>query len=444
MVQSETSKPGSHATGRDYLPAMRCLPLVLLLPLAACERPAPEVSADDVTRVLATLAHDSMAGRRAFTPDADRAAAFLAAEFERIGLEPFPGAPGYRQAFTVSTMTPRSAYAELGGQSIPEDRIAPVLTTTAITWQEGDTVNLKVIGPADDFREGLSAVRRLGGNSLVLVHPAHAQWFARLRTMRSRTITGQTGANTVYLLTDQPVARAWRVQASVAVEEQPATNVVGMIPGRRDDEIVLFSAHYDHIGVQAAVDGDSIANGANDDASGVTGVVELARWFRAAGRPERTLVFVAFTAEESGGWGSRYFSQQLDPARIVAMFNLEMIGKPGATPSSAWITGYERTTFGFILTNAAPEGYRFAPDPYPAENLFYRSDNATLARLGVPAHSLSTTAIDVDPDYHQVSDEVRTLDIGHMVATIRAIALASRPIVSGRATPTRLDPETVN
>ena len=87
--------------------------------------------------------------------------------------------------------------------------------------------------------------------------------------------------------------------------------------------------------------------------------------------------------------------------------------------------------------------YEFYADPYPTQNLFFRSDNATLARLGVPAHSISTTPIDVDPDYHQVSDEVDTLDLDHMTNTIRAIAMAAATIMSGEATPTRVDPETV-
>ena len=128
------------------------------------------------------------------------------------------------------------------------------------------------------------------------------------------------------------------------------------------------------------------------------------------------------------------------------MFNIEMIGKPGAEGSnSAWITGFERSSFGALLQEAV-EGtvYSFYPDPYPDQNLFYRSDNATLARLGVPAHSISTTAIDVDPNYHQVSDEVETLDLDHMTNTIRAIATSAETMISGEATPTRVDPATVN
>ena len=88
---------------------------------------------------------------------------------------------------------------------------------------------------------------------------------------------------------------------------------------------MLFSGHYDHIGYQSAVEGDSIANGANDDASGIAAVMSLAKYFKQGQKPERTLYFVAFTAEEIGGFGSQYFSKQLSPDHIVAMFNIEMI-----------------------------------------------------------------------------------------------------------------------
>ncbi len=82
--------------------------------------------------------------------------------------------------------------------------------------------------------------------------------------------------------------------------------------------------------------------------------------------------------------------------------------------------------------------FTFYPDPYPTQNLFYRSDNATLARLGVPAHTISTDQIDIDKFYHTVKDEFSTLDVGNITATIKAIALSSRSIVSGEATPTRV------
>jgi len=221
----------------------------------------------------------------------------------------------------------------------------------------------------------------------------------------------------------------------------PLFNVVGVLPGKtRPDEYVIFSAHYDHLGIGKPMEGDSISNGADDDASGTTAVIALAEYFKKLDNNARTLIFVAFTAEEIGGYGARYFSKMVDPDKTVAMFNIEMIGKASKFgENSAFITGFERSDFGTILQkNLEGTAFQFHPDPYPTQNLFYRSDNATLARLGVPAHTISTDQIDIDKLYHTVKDEFSSLDVKNITATIKAIALSSRGIVAGTETPTRV------
>jgi Zn-dependent M28 family amino/carboxypeptidase len=206
---------------------------------------------------------------------------------------------------------------------------------------------------------------------------------------------------------------------------------------------VIFSGHYDHIGTGKPIDGDSIYNGANDDAAGITGVIMLAHYFKKLNNNERTIIFAAFTAEEIGGYGSQYFSKQFDPAKVMAMFNLEMIGTQSKWgTNSAYITGFEKTDMGAILQkNLQGTDFTFHPDPYPAQQLFYRSDNATMARLGVPAHTISTSKMDTEPNYHKVTDHVETLDLDNMTRIIRAIALSSKGIVSGMDTPSRVKVE---
>jgi len=218
-------------------------------------------------------------------------------------------------------------------------------------------------------------------------------------------------------------------------------NVVGVLPGKtKPDEYVIFSAHYDHLGIVKSMEGDSIANGADDDASGTTAVITLAKYFKKLNNNARTLIFVAFTAEEIGGFGARYFSKLVDPVKTVAMFNIEMIGKASKFgENSAFITGFDRSDFGTILQkNLEGTAFKFHPDPYPEQSLFFRSDNATLARLGVPAHTISTDQIDIDKLYHTVKDEFSSLDAKNITATIKAIALSSRGIVAGTETPTRV------
>ena len=164
------------------------------------------------------------------------------------------------------------------------------------------------------------------------------------------------------------------------------------------------------------------------------------KYYKKINNNERTLIFVAFTAEEVGGFGSKYFSSKLNPDDVVAMFNIEMIGKESKFgKNNAFITGYERSDFGEILQrNLEGTDFKFYPDPYPSQNLFYRSDNATLAALGVPAHTISTDQIDIDKFYHTVNDELETLDVSNITATIKAIALSSRSIVSGKDAPKRI------
>jgi hypothetical protein len=223
-------------------------------------------------------------------------------------------------------------------------------------------------------------------------------------------------------------------------EDITSSNIIGILEGRsKKEEYVIISAHYDHLGMKKSGEGDLIYNGANDDASGVTGVLALAAYFKEVGH-ERTIVFAAFTAEEMGLVGSTYFGKEIDAAKFVAGINLEMIGKtPSFGPNTAWLTGFERSDFGKIIQrNLEGTGYQLFPDPYKKFNLFFRSDNASLARLGVPSHTFSTTPIDVDPDYHQVTDASETLNMTVITQTIQAVAKGTKSIINGTDTPTRV------
>jgi Zn-dependent M28 family amino/carboxypeptidase len=224
-------------------------------------------------------------------------------------------------------------------------------------------------------------------------------------------------------------------------EDITGSNIIGVLEGKsKKDEMVVISAHYDHIGMKAEGEGDLIFNGANDDATGVTGVLALAEYHAKKGDNERTIVFIAFTAEEMGLIGSKHFGKDIDASKFIAGINLEMMGKvPGTGPKTAWLTGFDRSDFGKIIQkNLEGTGYKLYPDPYPRFRLFYRSDNASLARLGVPAHTFSTTQIDKDPDYHQVTDEAETLDIDVLTETIKAVAKGTESIIQGKDTPTRV------
>jgi hypothetical protein len=224
-------------------------------------------------------------------------------------------------------------------------------------------------------------------------------------------------------------------------EELTLFNVIGLLEGTTlKEEFVIVSAHYDHLGRKNIGEGDLIFNGANDNASGVSAMIMLADYFKKAKINKRSILFIAFTAEEMGLIGSNYFGKTISAETIIAGVNIEMIGKESPFgPKTAWLTGFNRSDFGKIIQkNLSLSEYKLYPDPYKNYRLFFRSDNASLARLGVPAHTFSTSPMDKDLDYHKVSDEAETLDVKTITETIKAIATGIRTIISGDDTPSRL------
>ena len=393
----------------------------------------------EVERIEKTLAADDMMGRKTFTPGIEKAAAFIAAEFKAAGLETMPGAPGFRQDLAIIRPKLVSATVTVDGATIDAKQFLVVTTQPSLKISEKSGYKKAFIKAGANLQTEARAYARGKENMLVLVDPSFANSFGNLSRLRSTVFN--TPVSVVFVMTATDPS-TYSVEAVHDVSRQELANVVAMIPGKsRKDEYVIFSGHYDHIGTGKPVDGDSIYNGANDDAAGITGVIMLAKYFRQLGNNERTLVFAAFTAEEIGGYGSQYFSGQLDPGKVVAMFNLEMIGTQSKWgKNSAYITGFEKTDMGVILQkNLEGTNFTFHPDPYPAQQLFYRSDNATMARLGVPAHTISTSKMDTEPNYHKVTDHVETLDLENMTNIIRAIALSSKGIISGKDTPTRVN-----
>jgi hypothetical protein len=394
----------------------------------------------DVERLIATLSDDNMQGRAIFTPGIDKAATFIEGEFKIAGLQPLTGETGFRQNIPMKRTIVGKTVVNINMSSVSSAN-AYAVASASFSWSNDADVQVVKETADKNYQQDVRAVAMSGKKTIVLVDPAFETQF---KAGRDRAKSGgRAGAQpVVYVLgkIDDNI-RSFEVNCTVKSEDVPLFNVVGMIPGKsKPDEFVVFSGHYDHLGVKPGMKPDSIFNGADDDASGTTAVIELAKYYKKLNNNERTLIFVAFTGEESGGYGARHFTTTVKADKVVAMFNIEMIGKPSKWgQNSAFITGFERSDFGTILQkNLEGTDFKFYPDPYIKENLFYRSDNRTLAELGVPAHTISTDQIDIDPDYHKVTDELKTLDVANITAAIRAIALSSRTIVSGKDTPTRV------
>lgn len=401
------------------------------------------INQDDVTRIIKTLSADDMQGRATFTPGIEKAAKFIESEYIKAGLKPLAGNIGYRQNFTMIRSTPVKITAAINGKAIVADSVF-ASGAESFTWASDKDVQVVNVTPDKNFRQEYMSAEKSGKKTLMIVDPKFLSLFKRIRdyTLRGNvSFKGKTASSIAFVLGKFDNISSFDISYESKSEELPLFNVAGIIPGKtKPNEFVVFSGHYDHLGIIKAMEGDSIANGADDDASGTTAVISLAKYYKKLNNNDRTLIFVAFTAEEIGEYGSQYFATQVDPDKVVAMFNIEMIGKASKFgQNSAFITGFDRSNFGTILqNNLKGTKFEFHPDPYPDQDLFYRSDNASLAEKGVPAHTISTDQIDIDKLYHTVKDEFSTLDVNNITSTIRAIALSSRTIVSGQDTPTRV------
>jgi hypothetical protein len=416
---------------------------ILFLSSCAVQKPEQIIKEANVARIIKTLSSDEMEGRGTFTPGIDKAAKFIENEFKQIGLKPLTGDNDFRQDFIVKRIKAGEISATINGKLVDQQNVLAISDLPSLKFNNTSGKTILRIAAGEQFIQRYREISAMKTEVLVLVDNQHAAIFKRLKdnSSRGRIVEKVKDSGAAVFVLGETDASSYSVSASNIIEELPLFNVAGMLPGKsKEKELVLISAHYDHLGIVKSVDGDSIANGADDDASGTTAVISLAKYYKKLNNNERTLIFVAFTAEEVGGFGARHFSSLLNPDDVVAMFNIEMIGKESKFgKNAAFITGYERSDFGEILQkNLEGTDFKFHPDPYPTQNLFYRSDNATLAALGVPAHTISTDEIDIDKFYHTVNDEFETLAVSNIWATIKAIALSARSIIAGTDTPKRI------
>jgi Zn-dependent M28 family amino/carboxypeptidase len=205
---------------------------------------------------------------------------------------------------------------------------------------------------------------------------AHGVSFADLKAQ-----AGRRGFKSVVLPAQAHLTLSVRQRSVISY------NVVGVLPGRqRPDESVVYGAHWDHLGRCPPVNGDDICNGARDNAVGVAGVIEIARRFVQDGRAERSVVFIAFTAEEQGLLGSRAYAEApaFAHARTAAMINID--APPVIGPSKAMtIVGAGRSDLDLRLERVlAPTGRRIEAESFPERGGFFRSDHFSFARFGVP------------------------------------------------------------
>ena len=294
---------------------MRMIQLIciaLLIPCLGISQMINKViTKSETERIERVLASDEMEGRRTFSPSIDKAAAFIAKEFEASGLKSLKGDNNFLQSFSINRPKFISLSASLDGTIIDNKQVIVVTIEPEIKITEATGYAVAKIAAGENLNQ--AAAKMIGANqkTIVLVDESHTQNFSRLVRFKNNLASNQ--ATVIFVLTNTTPAK-YVIQASHQIETMALANVVAMIPGKTlPNEYVIFSGHYDHIGVNSKnmINGDSIYNGANDDAAGTTAMIMLSKYYKALNNNERTILFAAFTAEEVGGYGAQYFSKQL-------------------------------------------------------------------------------------------------------------------------------------
>jgi len=224
--------------------------------------------------------------------------------------------------------------------------------------------------------------------------------------------------------------------------EKPAYNMVGFLEGNDPElkkEFIILGAHYDHIGRIEPKDGDAVANGANDNASGTTTVLELARYFGNAKTNKRSIIFALFSAEEKGLLGSKHLAKKLKTYEInlYTMLNFEMVGVPLQDKDYLmYLTGYKLSNLALVSNSYTEKNIAGFLPKAEEFNLFNRSDNAPFHEVfNVPSHTYSTFDFTNFDHYHKVSDEVDEIDLGHMANVVNEVL----PVIQGIVNSTEQD-----
>ena len=408
----------------------------------------------------AFLAGDALRGRGSATPDEGVAAAYVGAMFQGYGLSTAPGMTSYLQTAGVTKTTP-SGHTTLtvGGVTLTQGQNLTVLLTSGTSQTGALTLADAAVSPdaalliAPTEGQGLgpaiaSAIE--GGAKLLILRETDSLKALATRrgpprssfALSNETVSGMSGGPSpdVVMVSAADYDRLKALagtSASIdpgAVQrlETVTTNAIGFLPGSDPAAgVLLISAHLDHLGVRP--DG-TIMHGANDDASGTTAVLELAHALASGEAHRRGILFVAYGSEEIGGLGSTYFGEHppVPLTDIVANLEIEMIGAqdPRMEPGVMMMTGFDRSNFGPTLKE---KGALVAPDLYPEQNFFQRSDNYSLALKGIVAHTISGWA--VTPTYHSPDDDIAHLDLPFMTRAIQSLIEPLRWMASSDFTP---------
>ncbi|MGD8276929.1 MAG: M20/M25/M40 family metallo-hydrolase [Gemmatimonadota bacterium] len=461
-------------------------------PAAGIDQAAATITPDDMYARIAYLASDALKGRDTPSPGLDMAADYIANEFRDLGLTPAGDSGSYIQRYTYprtrlvsdrtwleidaggsktrargavdffvlpSTDTMKSAGLVWGGTAKPglrfESDVTGRLVAVFMPGTDPDAAWNAAIGAA------FTAAMPAGAAGVIMVldpalDPGMISQVANMVAGASAPIplvglrydvmkTALAAAGEDLDALRDGAARTLPATATLNVGIEKTNtyppNVVGILRGSDpvlSDQYVVFSAHMDHVGTGAAdATGDSIFNGADDDASGTATMMEVAEAFASLSvRPRRSMIFVAVSGEEKGLLGSSAFvkSPPVPKEKMIADINLDMVGRNA--PDTVVAIGQDYSSLGPTVQAVAakhPElGLVVAPDLWPEENLFTRSDHFNFATNGVPAIFFTTG---LHEQYHKQSDEVDLIDRDKITRIGRLVFYLAYDVANADGTP---------
>jgi aminopeptidase YwaD len=426
------------------------------------QSPLPKIDAKEVAATLKYLSSDALAGRNTPSPGLEEAAEHIRQRFEKAGLKGGAADQTFFHQYSKNGKRVALGDCKLTIHANNQETVAVpgkdfrLYKAPRAGYAPGKMIEPARMKLADAARKGLWSGRRVAKVLLVEAPEDSSLWTSCAKDSLSlgRSRGGDESAPIILVRPGLLPAGKIKVQVSTPVsQDSPIVlrNVIGLLPGTsKKDEFVLVSAHYDHIGVgiPKGKGKDAINNGADDDASGTTAVVELAELFAGLNpqmRPARSILFVCFSGEEKGLLGSKAMadSPPVDLKQIVANINIEMIGRPAkGKRNCAWVTGASRSNFDEI----AEVGFKRAGikmiEFRMAEQLYYQSDNFSFAKKKVIAHSISAGSL--HKDYHQPTDEFEKIDLKHMTAIINGLAEVTREFAQRAERPVATESKSSN
>ena len=422
------------------------------------------INVRSVEAAVSFLASDAMRGRQTPSRELDIASAYVAARFKAAGLEGLGDKGSFMQTTEIATSAvpnsgiefsvdgkPIAHYGLLGCAAEEFEHDGPI---TVATGEEGNEVRfdgvLTIVAP--DFagpRDRSNFMRRLArygraGASAILVQVAedHPLVGAAKQAIEPRVIQTRGLALGHVLLIPKMDLTAGKLDLPKQVNGKTSvSNVIGVIKGSDPElskQAIIVTAHLDHIGVTGLKSGDTINNGADDNATGSTAIVTLADAFGAMKTPpKRSVIFMTFWGEEKGFLGSyHYVRNPTWPLEdTVCNVNIEMIGRPEAGANEkVWVTGWDRSDLGKLMNVGSQKAgvLIFSHPQFSGDMLFRASDNYPFFEKGIVAHSFSAGSL--HSDYHQVSDHIEKLELKHMTRVIQGMFSGVLHLANG-ATP---------